>query len=168
MADPKPDATADAAAPVAKARAPLFSTTAWVVIIGVVVVQFAVFFIVSKFAKTGDSKEPPEIKVTYWTLDPAFDVTIQDKVGFHGYEVKISLGVDVKTWEDEKERKKIEDRKPKVRDVILTVLQSQKWPDVVDVEGQARLKKELLGRLQEILGQTNVQEVCFESFSPRS
>lgn len=166
MADMKPEATAEAAAPAAKARTPLFSTTAWVVIIGIFIVE-GVIFAVWKFAKTGDSKAPPEAPA-YWTLDPAFDVTIKDKEGFHGFEVKISLGIDRELWKDEKRKKEeIEDRKPKVRDVILTVLQKQKWPDVVDNEGQARLKTELLGRMQDVLGKTNVQEVLFESFSPR-
>ncbi len=167
MADVKPEATAEAAAPPGKERAPLFSTTAWVVVIGICLIEGVIFTGVSKFAKTGDSKAPTDVAVSYWTLDPAFEVTIQDQQGFHGYEVKISLGVDKKLWEKEEEKKKIEDRKPKVYDVIFTVLQKQKWPDVVGVSGQASLKKELLGRMQEVLGQGVVQEVCFMSFSPR-
>lgn len=158
----------EAPAPGGGERPPLFSLTGWIVVIGICVVEGVIFTVVAGLAKkSGGTGEVAEVNVAYWQLEPAFIVTISQDGLFHGFETKISLGMDKDTWENEKEKKKIQDRNAKVRDTILTVLQSQKWPDVMSVRGQDGLRKEILSKMQEVLGQDVVQEVCFESFSPK-
>lgn len=156
-------------APTAPERPPLFTLTGWIVVIGVCLVEGIVFWVVGNWTKKDVPKTegPAEIAVSYWTLDPSFQVTIAQDGLFHNYEVKIALGMDRAVWDKEEDKKKIEGRKAKIRDAILTVLQRQTWPDVVHVDGQRKLKEEILRVMQSVLGQDVVQEVCFESFTPR-
>ena len=165
--DEKTAEKTEAPAPSGGERPSLFSMTGWIVVIGICIVEGVIFTVVGSLSKkTSATGEPTEVHVAYWQLDP-FQVTISRDGLFHGFETKISLGMDDVTWEDEKKKKKVTDRNAKVRDTILTVLQKQNWPDVMEVTGQDKLRKEILAKMQEVLGQEVVKEVCFESFSQR-
>ncbi|GEM_PF-5392566 len=168
VTDEKATEKPETPAPSGGERSPLFSMTGWIVVIGICIVEGVIFTVVANLSKKpAGTGEVGEVTVAYWQLDPAFQVTISQDGLFHGFETKISLGMARHVWEEEKEKKKLTDRGAKVRDTILTVLQSQKWPDVMQVPGQERLRKEILAKMQEVLGQEVVTEVCFESFSPR-
>ncbi len=167
--DEKAAEKTEAPAPSGGERSPLFSLTGWIVIIGICLIEGVIFMVVANWSKLGvGTGGDDKIKVGYWQLDPAFQVTIFQDGLPHGFETKIALGIEKDLWDDDKKRKEqLLDRSAKVRDTILTVLQRQTWPDVMYLEGQDKLRKELLKELQGILKQEVVQEVCFESFSPR-
>lgn len=168
VTDEKTAEKPEAPAPSGGERSPLFSLTGWIVVIGICVVEGVIFTVVANMSKKGGgtAEGPAEVMVSSWEFDP-FQATICQDGLFHGFEVRITLGVDKHLWDEEKEQKKLKDRKAKVRDTILIVLQKGHWPDVMEVPGQEQLKKDILIRMDEVLGKGVVQEVWFETFSQR-
>lgn len=170
VTDEKAPGKSETTTPAAVQRQPLFTMTGWIVVIGICVLEGVIFTLVGAMVKKpeGDRAKANEVRIAYWTLEPAFRVTIVTEDGlFHAFETKIALGMDKDTWDDEKEKKKLTERTAKLRDTILTELQKQSWPDVMRVDGQARLRKDLLSALEGVVGKNVIQEICFESFSPQ-
>ena len=150
-------------------RAPLFSMTGWIVVLGICIIEGLVFFLIAKMSEKREAKSDsgPQVELAYWRLDPPFLVTIARDGLFRSYEVKIALGMDKDVYGDEHKRKDVEAKVAKVRDTILTVMQNQPWPDVAEVTGQEKLKRDILVKVQALFEPGEVQEVCFESFSPK-
>lgn len=168
VTDEKAAEKPEAPAPSGGERPPLFSMTGWIVLIGICVVEGVIFTVVANMSKKGGgaAEGVVEVDVRSWEFDP-FQATVCPDGVFHGYEARITLGVDKVTWDDEKKQKDLKEKKAKVRDTILTVMQKQPWPDVMQVPGQKQLKTDILTKLDEVLGKGVVQEVWFETFSQR-
>lgn len=73
--------------------------------------------------------------------------------------VAVHLGVS-----NPKDIKAIEEAKPQILDLIITVLSSAEVDTLASEDGRAELKEELLGRIREDLGLTKVGRVYFTEF----
>jgi len=63
-----------------------------------------------------------------------------------------------------KDLKAIEEAKPQILDLVITVLSSAEVDTLASEDGRAELKEELLGRIREDLGLTKVGRVFFTEF----
>ena len=73
--------------------------------------------------------------------------------------VAVHLGVP-----SAKDIKAIEEAKPQILDLVITVLSSADVETLVSEDGRAELKEELLGRIREDLGLAKVGRVYFTEF----
>jgi flagellar FliL protein len=106
--------------------------------------------------------EPEEVVVdeeasTMFKLDP-FIVNLFDDRGVRYLKVRL----DVELWDttDEQMLKKL----PKVRDSLIVLLSSKKYDEIGSLEGKARLREEILFRLNRILGEGKAKDVYFTDF----
>lgn len=58
----------------------------------------------------------------------------------------------------------IEKRSPQIRDSLLTLLTSKTYQQVADTKGKVKLRKEMIHRLNDILGEGAVTHVYFTEF----
>lgn len=58
----------------------------------------------------------------------------------------------------------MEGRTPQIRDAIISLLSSKSFDDVADVKGKVKLRKEIILRLNDILGDGAVTQVFFTDF----
>ncbi|MBU0674034.1 MAG: flagellar basal body-associated FliL family protein [Proteobacteria bacterium] len=163
MADDKePQATEEPAAPKKKSKKMLL-------IIGLVVIILAGaggFFAYTKFAATEPPADPvgtekkskPETIGAIYRLE-AFTVNLADPKGKRYLKVKIELemsaesGVELATQAD-----------PKLRDMVIMLLTSLTFEDVMTPEGKIRIRDELLDRFNRILRPEKVRNIYFTEF----
>jgi flagellar FliL protein len=89
-----------------------------------------------------------------------FIVNVNDESGDIRYlkiEIKLELGNS--TMEQE-----VENRIPKIRDSIVTILTNKSVADVSDTNGKLRLKEEIKARINTFLTLGKVEEVYFTDF----
>ena len=58
----------------------------------------------------------------------------------------------------------VEARNPQIRDAFITLLASKSIADVADVKGKVKLRREMIMRLNDILGEGSVTQVYFTEF----
>ena len=92
-----------------------------------------------------------------YQLDP-FIVNFFDKRGVR--YLKVRLDVEVRDATEEEMQRKT----PKIRDSLIVLLSSKKYEEIGSLEGKARLREEILFRLNRILGEGKAQEVYFTDF----
>jgi len=90
-------------------------------------------------------------------LDP-FIVNLFDERGVRYLKVRL----DLELWNSTAEE--IEKKTPKIRDSLIVLLSSKKYEEIGSLEGKARLREEILFRLNRILGEGKVKEVYFTDF----
>ena len=91
------------------------------------------------------------------SLEP-FIVNLFDERGVRYLKVRL----DVEVWDSTKEE--MEKKNPKIRDSLIVLLSSKKYEEIGSLEGKARLREEILFRLNRILGEGKAREVYFTDF----
>jgi len=92
-----------------------------------------------------------------YKLDP-FIVNLFDERGVRYLKVRLNIEVWDLTEED------IQKKTPKIRDSLIVLLSSKKYEEIGSLEGKARLREEILFRLNRILGDGKAKEVYFTDF----
>jgi flagellar FliL protein len=87
---------------------------------------------------------------------PTFVVNLADPLGRR--YLKLTMDVEVA---DAESAKKLADQEPKVRDAIILLLSSKTYQDLSTIEDKIVLKKEIVERLNQILGNGKVLRVYF-------
>lgn len=110
-------------------------------------------------ARVMERKEPEveEQKGFIHQLDP-FIVNLFDERGVRYLKVRL----DIEVWDSTPEE--IERKTPKIRDSLIVLLSSKKYEEIGSLEGKARLREEILFRLNRILGEGKAREVYFTDF----
>jgi flagellar FliL protein len=92
-----------------------------------------------------------------YKLDP-FIVNLFDDRGVRYLKVRL----DIELWDlTEEEMTK---KNPKIRDSLIVLLSSKNYEEIGSLEGKARLREEILFRLNRILGEGKAKEVYFTDF----
>jgi len=92
-----------------------------------------------------------------YQLDP-FIVNLFDDRGVRYLKVRL----DIELWDFTEEE--MDKKTPKVRDSLIVLLSSKKYEEIGSLEGKARLREEILFRLNRILGEGKAKEVYFTDF----
>ena len=87
---------------------------------------------------------------------PTFVVNLADPLGRR----YLKLGVDVEVT-DVKAAEELNSSVPKVRDTIILLLSSKTFADLSSIENKLLLKKEIVERLNQVLGGSKVLRVYF-------
>jgi flagellar FliL protein len=87
---------------------------------------------------------------------PEFLVNLADPLGRR--YLKLNIAVEVK---NEKAAAALENNEAKVKDAILLLLSSKTYQDLSTLESKIELKKEIVERLNQILGGSKVLQVYF-------
>jgi flagellar FliL protein len=90
-----------------------------------------------------------------------FIVNLADKNPPHFAKVTIALGLN-EAIHNEEEMKKHE---PPIRDAVLELLTAKTYDELLAAEGKAKLKKQILKRVQHIMGEEKISEVYFTNFA---
>lgn len=113
------------------------------------------------FFKTGASKtavvQQPTVVAT-WPMD-AFIVNISD--GSSDRYLKLVLQLEVS---DATVIPELDQIKPKLRDIILDLLTSKTYKELMDLPGKQRLREDIAGRINNILTKGKVTKVYFTDF----
>ena len=123
----------------------------------------AVFFLKSKASKSKSGKthvkkvveKPKELLA----LDE-FVVNLADPQESRYLKVQISLEVIA-----DKESKKLEEEKPRLRDAVITVISQKKYHQLLTAEGKAQLKEEIKKACNKTLGHKKIHQVLFTDFA---
>jgi flagellar FliL protein len=92
-----------------------------------------------------------------YQLDP-FIVNLFDDRGVRYLKVRL----DIELWDLAEEE--MDKKTPKIRDSLIVLLSSKKYEEIGSLEGKARLREEILFRLNRILGEGKAKEVYFTDF----
>jgi len=106
-----------------------------------------------------DKKEIEEATVTY-PLDP-FIVNLMDKPRSGKRYLKVTMILEI----GRQEQTMILDRyKPQLTDTILILLSSKTFDEISTMEGKLELKRALLSRINQILGDVVASRIYFKEF----
>lgn len=108
---------------------------------------------------THASETKHEVKATHELAE--FIVNLADRDPAHFAKVTIALGLS-EPIHNEEEMKKHE---PPIRDAVLELLTAKTYEELLTTEGKAKLKKQILKRVQEIMGEEKVGEIYFTNFA---
>ena len=92
-----------------------------------------------------------------YRLDP-FIVNLVDDQGIR--YMKLQLELELKGIDEASMEKK----NPKIRDSLVVLFSSKRFDEIATMEGKARLREEVLYRLDRILGEGKAQAVYFTDF----
>lgn len=112
-----------------------------------------------KETKTPSSETKHDVKATHELSE--FIVNLADKDPAHFAKVTIALGL-TEAIHNEEEMKKHE---PPIRDAVLELLTAKRYEELLAPEGKAKLKKQILKRVQDIMGEDKVAEIYFTNFA---
>lgn len=101
----------------------------------------------------GDQGEP---KDTVLVTLPSFIVNLADPLGRR--YLKLTLDVELR---DQEAADKLTKEEPKVRDAVILLLSSKTFADLSSIENKLGLKDEIVKRLNQIVGGSNVLRVYF-------
>ncbi|WP_028840759.1 flagellar basal body-associated FliL family protein [Thermodesulfobacterium hveragerdense] len=107
--------------------------------------------------KKGAKKEKVEVKVIY-PMEPVV-VNLLEPTGKRYLQVRLALGVA-----DKKAEEKIKVKEPMIRDVIITYLSSKTPEEVIQPEAKETIKKDLLMKINEALGDEILQAVYITQY----
>jgi flagellar FliL protein len=110
-------------------------------------------------AKASIKSKEAEASIIY-PLD-SFIVNLMDRAGSGKRYLKTTIELDVP---DEEGRNLLELRKAQLRDTILLLLTSQSFAEINSIEGKLELKRALLVRINQTLGQKIVNSLYFTEF----
>lgn len=115
------------------------------------------------FPKKGHSSESEKkqepVKIGFlYTMDPIIVNLADHDVPRY---LKIRIEIEGRTPKAEEE---VDRRLPQIRDAIITILSSKTFKDIYDREGKVRLKKEIVQRANQLLGEDKIKEVYFTEF----
>lgn len=89
-----------------------------------------------------------------------FIVNVASDIGDTRY-LKVEIKLELESSAMEKE---VENRTPKIKDSIVTILTNKSVADISDVNGKLRLKEEIKARLNAFLKSGKIKEVYFTDF----
>ncbi len=92
-----------------------------------------------------------------YRLDP-FIVNLVDDQGIR--YMKIQLQLELKDCDEASMEREV----PKIRDSLVVLFSSKRFDEIATIEGKARLREEILYRLDRILGEGKAQAVYFTDF----
>jgi len=101
----------------------------------------------------GDQGEPQD---TVLVTLPTFVVNLADPLGRR--YLKLTLDVELR---DQEAADKLSKNEPKVRDAVILLLSSKTFADLSSIENKLGLKDEIVKRLNQIVGGSNVLRVYF-------
>jgi flagellar FliL protein len=121
-----------------------------------------VWKVLSNDSADAKTVEPEEVVLEeqdgfMYELDP-FIVNLFDDRGVRYLKVRL----DIELWDLTEEE--MEKKNPKIRDSLIVLLSSKKYEEIGSLEGKARLREEILFRLNRILGEGKAKEVYFTDF----
>lgn len=112
------------------------------------------------FKKSGpaaSSQVEPEKQITFdW--DP-FLVNLADAGGKR--YLKVTMKLDLSGTKLEKE---LNEKSYEMRDAVIMILSSKEYDDIASGSGKARLKQELMAKLNKILKDGQIKEIYFTDF----
>lgn len=163
MADENDAQSPDEQAPKKKSKMMFF------VILGVVILLLGGggFFAYTKFlapqpavdpAQEEAAKEPPPVIGEVLNLEP-FVVNLADPKGKRYLKVKIAI--ELETIEASEKAAKVE---PKLRDMVIMMLTSLGFEEVMTPEGKIRIRDELLERFNQIMRPDRIKNIYFTEF----
>ena len=132
-------------------------------IIGLLIIGIAgglVIFLTSKKGREGKKyvkKEVPEPAVLY-NLDPIV-VNLFDPTGKRYIQIRLALALADKKAEEE-----IKNKEPIIKDAIITYLSAKTPEEVIQPEAKEVIKKDLLKKINEALGEDWVLEVYITQY----
>jgi flagellar protein FliL len=106
---------------------------------------------------------PPKIKfeeTVAYPLDP-FIVNLMDKSGSGKRYLKVGMILEIGNQE---QGMVVDKYKPQIRDTILLLLSSKSFREISTMEGKLELKRALLSRINQILGEVIVTRIYFTEF----
>lgn len=103
-------------------------------------------------------KEPPEAEGEIYELEP-FVVNLSDPKGKRYLKVKVTLELAPPATKE-----KVDKAIPKMRDMVIMMLTSLTFEEVMTPEGKLRVRDELLERFNLILRPERVKELYFTEF----
>lgn len=139
------------------------------ILLGVTIVLLGVggFFAYKKFmipppppekASPQNPAELPETVGEIVTLDP-FVVNLADPKGNRYLKMKISLELETKEAADRATK-----TTPKLRDIVIMMLTSLSFEEVMTPEGKLRIRDELLERFSRVIRPDKVKNIYFSEF----
>ena len=105
--------------------------------------------------------ETEEEKMTIIHPLQSFIVNLSDKKGMGKRYLKVKIEVEV---ENEKNRLKVENNTPQIRDTVLLLLSSKRINEINTMEGKLDLKQALLSRMNRITGEGIIKRIYFSEF----
>lgn len=105
-----------------------------------------------------DPANLPESVGEIVTLDP-FVVNLADPKGNRYLKMKISLELDTKEAAD-----RVQKVTPKLRDIVIMMLTSLSFEEVMTPEGKLRIRDELLERFSRVTRPDKVKNIYFSEF----
>lgn len=106
-----------------------------------------------------DTTEMPKDAVGEMYLFEPFVVNLSDPKGKR--YLKVKLGVEVETAETVA---KVEKAVPKLRDMVIMMLTSLTFEEVMTPEGKVQIRDELLERFNQIMRPTRIKNIYFTEF----
>ncbi|MFA7383214.1 MAG: flagellar basal body-associated FliL family protein [Desulfurivibrionaceae bacterium] len=103
-------------------------------------------------------KEPPSLIGEMLVMEP-FVVNLADPKGKRYLKVKIELELENKEAVD-----KVTKASPKLRDMVIMMLTSLDFEEVMTPEGKIRVRDELMERFNEILRPEHIKNIYFTEF----
>lgn len=126
------------------------------VVLAAVGTSFLTFYLFGR-GKDANVKVPqPKDMVSMSVGD--FTVNLADKGGLHFLRASISLGIRGAKAE------KLKARESQIRDLVIQVLRGKTKADLENAQGLENLRKELLRKLSQALGEGQVYAVYFTDF----
>lgn len=107
------------------------------------------------------SETEEEAKVPVIHPLQSFIVNLADKKGMGKRYLKVTMEVEV---ENEKNRVKVENNTPQIRDTVLLLLSSKQINEINTMEGKLDLKQALLSRMNRITGEGIIKRIYFSEF----
>ena len=91
----------------------------------------------------------------------SFIVNLMDKSGSGKRYLKVGMILEIGNQE---QGMVVDKYKPQIRDTILLLLSSKSFPEISTMEGKLELKRALLSRINQILGEVIVTRLYFTEF----
>lgn len=117
----------------------------------------------SKTEAQGSETNPTKIEAKETVAYPldSFIVNLMDKSGSGKRYLKVGMILEIGNQE---QGIVVEKYKPQIRDTILLLLSSQSFREINTMEGKLELKRALLSRINQILGEVIVTRLYFTEF----
>jgi len=133
-----------------------------IIIVGLLLLMGAGgFFGYSKYNKSKKNKPETEQQMSIIVPLKSFVVNLFDKRGIGKRYLKINMEIEVGSEED---RTRVENNVPRLRDTVLILLSSQTLKEINTMEGKLELKKAIILRMNQILGNKTVRRIYFTEF----